>query len=183
MANFPNFEIPPTTDPIVNVGIKQSQKENISDLISKSDKYKSINEFVQEAVSKLINSHYQEGLSQENNTQKNIMESIKKVNADLLKNELLGNHKLTLEIVRFILDVQEALIDYQIKYLEHKNEKDSIILLLTARRAKNVLDQYIGSLEDRNKTLNLGIPDYKIYELKNLKNQFVDCITAQEVKG
>ena len=37
-------------DPIINVGIKYSQKLDVINIIKKSYKYKSVNHFIQEAV-------------------------------------------------------------------------------------------------------------------------------------
>ncbi|MBI2660531.1 hypothetical protein HYX07_05190 [Candidatus Woesearchaeota archaeon] len=167
---------------IVNVGIKQSQKEKIYELISKSDKYKSINEFVQEAVSNWITIEYKnKELPKKRSEHKTIFEQINKVNLKLISEELLGYHKLTSEIVHFIDIIKQSLHRFEYEYYSHSDDK--IILLLNARQVKEHLDNFIAYLVDRNQAVNLKIPERYIEELKMLRDQFVHNIIAQEVKG
>ncbi|MDP3766098.1 MAG: hypothetical protein Q8R04_06315 [Nanoarchaeota archaeon] len=174
------LEIPP--DMVVNVGIKQSQKEKIMDIIAKIGIYKSINEFVQAAVSNLISIEYKNiETPKKRNEFETIFEQINKVNLNLVSDELLGYHKLTNEIVHFIEMIKQTLIRFDYEYSLHSSDK--IRLLLDARQLKEHLDNFISYLVDRNQAANLKIPERYIEELKILRAEFVNYVTAQEVKG
>ena len=172
--------VKPEQDPIVNVGIKQSQKEKIVEVIEKEGKHKSINEFVQEAVSNALLNEYkkQESSSSKKNEQKIIFEEINKINTTLLRDELLGFHKLNSIIISHIQKVKNALYEYQRTIIW-----DTIQELLFVREIKKNLDEFIDILEQENKIYKLGISEHNMSELKSLRDQFIQFVTTQEVKG
>ena len=174
------LEIPP--DMVVNVGIKHSQKEKIVELITNIDRYKSINEFVQEAVQNAI---LVEAKKLETSTQRNhkfiiIFNRIKEINLKLLSDELLGHHKLTTSIIHRIQMVQQTLPRFESVY--QYNPDDRMQIFLEARQLKENLDDHINHLVQGNQSGNLKISEYLISELRSLRDEFISLI-AQEVKG
>ena len=73
-------------DPIVNVGIKQTQKEKVSELISKNYAYKSINEFVQNATSKLLDAETKKTATN-SSSMESVLGELQEFNITLLKEE------------------------------------------------------------------------------------------------
>jgi len=171
--------VKPEHDPIVNVGIKQSQKEKITELIAKIERYKSINEFVQEAVSNLIVQEQKNETPSKIDSKEQVLEDIKNINIELLKEELLGNHKLSEGIVKSITEIKSALYEYERNLRWFSSDKLKSLLL--ARNFKILLDSYIARIEETNKSLKLGISENILIRLKNARNQFIYYITAQEV--
>jgi len=161
------------TDKIENVGIKESQKQEIEDLIRKTDKYKSINEVVQTAVIKLLNSEKQETKT----TTKNVSEVLKKISSfceRLLEEEFSEKIKLTNELIRIIETIQYEIRSYNRQLFSTRTDK-----LLISRSLKKYFDDFIQRLENDNKEFKLNISKERINELNSLRQEFIDTVISK----
>jgi len=161
-------------DPIVNVGIKQTQKEKVSELISKNYAYKSINEFVQNATSKLLDAETKKTATN-SSSMESVLGELQEFNITLLKEDFLDLNRLNDHVIAFIKRIKNCIEPY-------RSYDEPLTKLLLFRNLKDILNQYFSYLENRNEPENLGISKYKLAELKSLIEKFIN-LSTQEVKG
>jgi Arc/MetJ-type ribon-helix-helix transcriptional regulator len=161
---------------VVNVGIKEEQKEKINSLIQQNkEKYPSINDFVQKGVELLINKEVERMETGLEGVEKSIDE-IDVFLGKMLEGELEDKITITNEIAE---DINEALNDLKIFKAKLGYENKSRVLIL-AIGIKDILNELDIDLKREFKDPKSKIPQEYITNLKKLKEDFISSVKKIE---
>ncbi len=159
----------------VNVGIKSDQKEEIDKIINKSeDKYKSINEFVQNAIDQFVLKHRSKEDLKEVEDVDGILYKLKEIVESILRDELEDKITITTEIAEKIQELLKKIKKFQISF-RWDDETQQLISAIRLKDSLNLLKEEIK--EAKGKSLNKYVD-----KLDKLREDFVDSIKSLRIK-